>query len=297
MRVATPQEITEGLLTTNVAMDDEPAWNAGTYNVGDRVLFDRQIWRATTTTTDKPDAGALKDPATWVRMGWSNRWRMFKDGIDSQTVATGDIDVTIIQTGNNSVLAALGLQGFKITMQILSGEIIEHEEEVLLTDFLVDNAWDWFFKPYDVLEEYVFDIPAGYAASDVRLLLESFDGATEVKAGRVLLGRAEDIGVTLYGTSLTTIGGGQRERDEFGSLILGNRRRTIRLLDYKMIINTSSYSNVASVLERLDGVPTLFIGSDKPEFGATIVFGVIAEFRPIISGPQVCDCTLTVERF
>ena len=91
------------------------------------VLFDRQIWQATTTTTDQPDVGAIKEPATWVRLGWSNRWRMFNDGVDSQTSNIDNIDVTLTGGGANSIVAALGLDAFEATIQVIEGVSVEHE--------------------------------------------------------------------------------------------------------------------------------------------------------------------------
>ena len=296
MKIAMPQEITESILTSNVSMDDEPAWTAGSYDVGDRVLFERQIWQATTTTTDQPDAGAIKDPATWVRLGWSNRWRMFNDGVDSKTSNLDKIDVTIESSGANTIVAALGLEAFEVTMQIIDGATVEHEETILLTNFLVDNVWDWFFKPYDTTEEALFNIPAGYGASDIRLLIEAFEETDTVKCGRVIIGRSSELGVTLRGTSVSSLSYSRRDRDGFGNLITVPRR-TVKLVDYVVYVDTPRVSNVRSTLSRLDTSPTLFIGTESAGFGSTIVFGIMQDYRITYSTPSVSDMTLTVEGF
>lgn len=296
MKIAIPQDISDANLTSNVAMDDEPAWTAGSYNVGERVLFDRQIWQATTTTTDQPDVGAIKEPATWVRLGWSNKWRMFNDGVDSQTSNLDNIDVTITGGGANSIVAALGLDAFEITIQVIEGASVEHEETVLLTDYLVDNAWDWFFKPYSKTEEAVFNIPAGYDATDVRLLIDGIETTDTVKCGRVIMGRSSELGVALRGTSVSSLSYSRKERDGFGNLIVVPRR-TVKLVDYVAYTDTLRVSNVRSTLSKLDTTPTLFIGTETAGFGATVVFGIIQDYRITYSTPSVSDMTITVEGF
>lgn len=296
MKIAIPQDINDANLTSNVAMDDEPAWTAGSYDVSERVLFDRQIWQATTTTTDQPDVGALKDPATWVRLGWSNRWRMFNDGVDSQTSNLDNIDVTITGVGFNNLVAALGLEAFEVTMQVIDGSSVEYEETVLLTDFLVDNTWDWFFKPYDMQEEAVFNIPVGYTNADIRLLIDGFEETDTVKCGRVIMGRSSELGVTLRGTSVSSLSYSRKERDGFGNLIVVPRR-TVKLVDYVVYTDTLRVSNVRSTLSKLDTTPTLFIGTETARFGATIVFGIIQDYRLTYSTPSISDMTITVEGF
>ena len=79
-------------------LDDAPAWTAGTYQVGDEVIYQNNIFKAATETSDRPDKGLAKDPPSWVRMGFANKYRMFNEGIDSQTENVDLIDVTFSDT-------------------------------------------------------------------------------------------------------------------------------------------------------------------------------------------------------
>lgn len=297
MQIAIPQEITDSNLSnSNVPLDEAPLWAAGTYNQGDEVIYENQVWIAATTTTDDPVTGASKSVPTWVRRGWTNRWRMFNDGVDSKTTNTGSITGDLSQTTTNTVAALLGLNASSATLTMTDPvEGVVYTKTVDLVDIGVTNWWQWHFLGYDTIEDVIFNLPP-YPNATISFSVDGFEPTDEVECGRLVLGLLKELGVTLQGTSVSNLSYSSKERDDFGNLIL-NKRRTVKLVDYQVLVDTIRVSSVRNSLDRIDNTPTLFIGTDEQGFGATIVFGVTQDFRLIYSGPHASDMTLTVEGF
>lgn len=296
MHIVTPQVVTPGFLLATNVVNAEPAWVPGTYNRGDRVVFSDEVYEvvADPDTSDQPDLGAVADPPTWVALGWSNQWRMFRDGTDSLSTAVGEIDVTIENQRLTSTLGALGLQGSAITVTVTDGvEGVVFEETRPLVDIGASDWWEYFFLPYDNIDAAVFDLPP-YPGAEIRILLEGASESDPVAVGRVVFGISRDIGVTLYGTGIQLQDYSVKERDGFGTLIL-RPRRTIKRVDYDVHVPTERVSFVIRELSRLGAVPTLYIGD--PQKPATIVYGVYADVSQGITTPSISDLTLQVEEF
>ena len=128
------------------------------------------------------------------------------------------------------------------------------------------------------------------------MLISGGDETETVKCGRVIMGRSSELGVTLRGTSVSSLSYSRKERDGFGNLIV-IPRRTVKLVDYVVYTDTLRVSNVRSTLSKIDVTPTLFIGTETAGFGATVVFGIIGLTGWTYSTPSISDMTLTVEGF
>lgn len=296
MRIVPPQEITETVLqSTNVA-NDYADWTAGTYNEGDRRVFNRSVYEVVaTSTTDQPDTGAASDPPTWFRVGWSNKWRMFTEGQDSKSTGTGDIDVTLQWDSVITTIAVLGLMGSTITVTMTdSVDGVVYDETVSIVDIGVSSHWEWHFLPYEFDQVAVFSGLPPYPGADVRILIKGATVSDPVAAGRVVAGIERDLGVTQYGTSIDKYDYSTKERDGFGNLILVPRR-VINIVDFDVHVMTAQVDFVSSQLKKLGGTPALYIGDDG--FYVTVVYGIQIDVSQGITTPSISDLTLRVEEF
>lgn len=296
MKVVQPQEVTPAVLDSTSVVDIETAWTAGTYNNGVRRVYERKVYEvvAATSTSDRPDLGAVADPPTWVDMGFSNTWRMFTEGVDSKSTADGEIDVTLAWDGIITTLAILGAEGRFLTVRVtdpVEGLVMDETRD--LVDIGVGDWWEHFFLPYDSQESAVFALPP-YSDAEIQILLEALDPANPVAIGRVIAGIARDLGITVYGTDVQLLDYSIKDRDGFGNLIL-RRRRTIKRVTYDVRVPTPQVDFVVSSAQRLSAVPTLYIG--EADIDSTVVFGVFANFSQGISTPSFSDLTLQVEEF
>jgi hypothetical protein len=296
MKIIRPRAINESLLTSSdVPVDDYPQWVAGQYAPGDRVVVGIEAFEALATTSDEPSAGIAKDIPTWLRLGFVNAWRMFRDGRDSKTRKAGGIS-TIVEPGELvNGLTLLGLEGLSVTVTMtdpLEGIVYQQTEQI--NDISADSWYDWYFLPYGFREDFVFTDMPPYPGAEITVDVDTSDPSDTSAIGRYVVGLVRDLGMTVYGTSIRTQDFSIRERDGFGNLTIVNRRQ-IRLVDYRVDIQTQLIDSVKRELDEIANQETVFIGADH--IGSTIIFGFYRDFDITISNYAISAATLEVEGY
>ena len=295
MRAINPLTIdTDTLIASDVPDTDFTVWTAGTYNANDERQYDLIAYRALTTTTDRPDVGAAADPATWLRLGYINRWRMFSDGSDSKTSQLDLIEVDLQFTALVNSVALFGLVGTDVTITMTDyteGQVYQRTQDII--DIGVVNWYDYFFADYEFRENLLFDDLPAYIGADIKIEIDAETSSTAA-CGRVICGALRDIGITEYNSSVSSINYGKRSRDGFGNLTL-QPQRIVRLVDFSVRIPTGIVSTVARTLDNLADIPTAFIGDATID--ATVIFGVYRDFRINFSNPALSDASIEVEGF
>ena len=297
MRIVTPTEITATELTGTNVVNSEADWAAGTYNLDDQAVDANRVYKvvADPSTTDQPSVGAAASPATWVLMGPSNQYRMFRDGRDSYSSRDESIDVQLNFDQIVTTVGALGLQGVSATLTVVdSVDGTVYDETIDLVDIGVNNLWEYFFLPYEFNDTAIFDGIPPYQGADINLSINAATASDEARAGRVLVGVERSLGVTNYGVSVSILDYSTKERDGFGNLTLVPRR-TVRLVDYDVKVDTAKVDFVVRTLERIASKPTLFIGDSK--FASSVTFGIYRDFSQGITSPSISDLAIQVEGF
>ena len=297
MRIVTPYIVNAGQLTTTNVVNSETDWSAGTYDLGEQAVDDNQVYKvvADPSTTDQPSVGAVASPPTWVLMGWSNQYRMFRDGRDSFSSRDESIDVTLNFSEVVTTVGALGLQGISATLTVVdSVEGTVYDETISLVDIGVDDWWEYFFSPYEFQDTAIFDGLPPYSGADINLSVDAASATDQARAGRVVAGFEQPLGVTNYGVTVSILDYSTKDRDGFGNLILV-LRRTVRLVDYDAKVPTAQVDFVVRALERIAATPTLFIGDEL--YSSSITFGVYRDFTQGIDTPSISDLTIQVEGF
>lgn len=290
MRFVTPVDYT--LVTTSV-VNDYLDWSAGSYDENDPpVVYEDSVYRATTTTTDQPDVGAVADPPTWVRMGYSNQLRMFTETVDSVSSATGDITVDFTVSDSINTLGALGLVGSTIQLQVVDGtDGLVYDQTISLTDTGVSDWWEWHFLGYEVASTALFTGIPPYPDATYTLTISGAAPSDPIECGRVVFGTDFNIGGMMYGTSFSAITFSTITNDEFGGSQF-TKRRTLARNDYDIVIEAGRVSTIRKAMRTIDAVPTLFIGTDEEE--ASILFGFSKEFDISTDSPRVGYMSLQV---
>tara|TARA_R110000796_G_scaffold95459_3_gene200723 strand:+ start:13843 stop:14733 length:891 start_codon:yes stop_codon:yes gene_type:complete len=296
MKIIRPTPVTEGRLTaSDVPIDDYPAWAAGEYSAGDSVVVGIEAFEALETTSDEPVAGASKTPPSWLRLGYVNKWRMFRDGRDSKTRQDGGVATTVTPGQVVNGLALLGLEGLSVTVTMTDPvEGIVYQRTDQITDISVNNWYDWYFLPYGFREDFVFTDMPPYSGAEVSVVVNTSNPADTSAVGRYVIGMVRGMGLTLYGTSVRTQDFSVRERDGFGNLTIV-RRRKIRLVDYRVDVETPLVDSVKRELDQIANEETVFIGADH--LGSTIIFGFYRDFDITISNYALSAATLEVEGY
>jgi hypothetical protein len=285
-----------GQMTTNV-VNDYADWTAGTYNTGTRRVEANVVYEvvASPNTIDQPSVGVIADPPSWIRIGWSNQFRMFRDGQDSYSDRLDNIDVTLIFPSIITTVAVLGVQGAEVQVTMTDPvDGVVYDETISLVDIGVLSHWEWHFLPYDLNDTAVFEGLPPYSGVEINIVVRGVASTDEIRVGRFIAGISRELGVTNYGTSIGALEYSTKERDGFGNLVIVPRR-TVRLVNYDVLVNSENVDRVVRTLESLSAKPTLYIGDDT--YSSTVVFGLYRDYTQGLDDPKGSDLTIQVEGF
>ena len=292
--IINPVPITAAMLTaSNVPETDAPAWTAGTYTLGTQRIYDHRVYEVVVaSTTDRPDLGAAAIPATWLDLGATNRFKMFDQIINTQTVYAAEIDVEITPAAIVNSAAFFGLLGTSITLTVtdpLEG-VVYTETRSLQDNTLIIDWYPYFFEEIAYLSDMVFlNLPA-YGNATLNAVIDN--GISDAKVGEVVIGKQRNLGVSNYGTSVSIQDYSVKSTDEFGNTIIVQRAFAKRA-DYDVTVETSSVAAVQKALADIRTTPTVFIGDEnRPE---TVVYGFYKQFDIVLSTPSISDCSIEVE--
>jgi len=296
MFVIKPIVVTDAMLTSSIAEPDtgETEWAAGTFTLGQRRIKSstHRVYEvvADPSTTDDPEVGVLATPATWVDVGPTNKWAMF-DQINGTSSIGEDISVDVVPNQVITSVAGINIQGANtITVTADSPSL---PDPVVRNIEMVDNSmigdfFDYFFEEIIARTDFVVsDLPL---YSDVTITVD-FDG-TEVSVGTLILGKQLELGVTNYGSGLSSLNFGTVAESPYGYVKFtpGNK---VKLVDFNVTIQTAKVNYVFNQLKALIDIPTVWFATgtlDDP----TLVFGYHRDSRINIAYPSISDCTIQV---
>lgn len=294
MKIITPVAITPSLLTsTNVLENDASAWAAGTYTLGQKVIYNHRVYEViVSTTTAQPDVGAVAATPSWLDLGATNRYKMFDEIISTQTSRTGTIAVTITPGQAVNAVALFGLTGNSVAVSMVDptdGTVYSQTRSLLDTTLIVD-AWSYFFEPISYKSDTLFTNLPNYRSAAVSVTIDA--GVATATCGELVIGSQRTLGVSNFGTSVSIQDYSIKDRDAFGNTIITQRAYSKRA-DYDVTVETAQIANVQLSLANIRTTPTVFVGDDnRPE---TLIYGFYRNFSIVISSPTLSDCSIEVE--
>lgn len=296
MIIIKPASVTASTLTSsNVAETDYPNWAAGTYVVGDRVIYDHRIWEVVAaSTTDVPDAGAAAVPATWLFVSATNRYKMFDISVGSGTVNSGSINITITPATVANAVVLFDVDGSSAQLIVRdSGSTIVYDETVSLADYSGLNSYfNYYFLPIvetGATELAFIDIP-NYSGASFQLIIDA--GAGDASCGELIIGQKSNLAVTNFGTSVGIKDYSVKNIDDFGNITITTRAYSKRA-DYDVTVETAQVGQFNKFLASIRSTPVVYIGD--PDRSETIVLGYYRDFSVVLSNPSISECSLSVE--
>ncbi|MFN3987577.1 MAG: hypothetical protein ACK4KV_18970 [Rhodocyclaceae bacterium] len=227
MMVIFPVEVTdEVLLSSNVAEDDAPEWDAGaTYEKGDVVIkaSSHRKWESVidgNTGIDPEEDEA--DPPRWLALGSTNRYAMFREPIQDTTTCDTEI-VVELAVGLIRGVAFFAVDAAQIEMELTSPEegVVWSRTTNLVFDSNVDDYYEYFFDPPVRQTDFIaLDVPP-YGAGTLRIRISSPSGPVSI--GWMAFGPARYIGATRYGAQFSITDFSIKEYDTFGRQIRRKR--------------------------------------------------------------------------
>lgn len=294
MIIIQPVPITATMLTaSNVPETDAPAWTAGTYTLGTKRIYNHRVYEViVSSTTARPDIGAVATPPSWLDLGATNRFKMFDQIISTQTVKNAEIDVDIVPAAIVNSAAFFGLFGSSITLTMTDPTegVVYTETRSLQDNTIIIDWYPYFFEEVAYLPDIVFlNLPA-YGSATLNAVIDG--GAGDAKVGEVVIGKQRSLGVTNFGSSVSIQDYSIKSTDDFGNTIIVQRAYSKRA-DYDVTVETSAVAAVQKALADIRTTPTVFVGDqNRPE---TVVYGFYKQFNIVLSTPSISGCSIEVE--
>lgn len=300
MDIIRPVTVTNTVLTSsNITEDDYAEWASGTtYATGNRVIV---IGTTHKVYESLIDANTGNDPTTddgtkWLDIGATNRWKAFDQKISDPVSSTGTIEYELTSADTNVTAVALfGLQASEAT--VIGTDTGGEGEVYNETISLIDNSdvIDWytyFFEPVTFKTEALFtDIPP-YLGLDVEIEIDA--GAGEpVEVGQIVIGSSQNLGFTIYGTTISIEDFSRKETDAFGNFIIVERAFSY-LVDYDVRIPTQTARRTQNLLATFRASPLVYIGDEDDSYG-TIVYGFYRNFDINLETPSYSLASIEVE--
>lgn len=219
-------------------------------------------------------------PAKWVRVGATNRWRMFDSSSSSQTSWVGSIDVTLV--ANVGRITALQLLNTRTdTAQVIVTDAVDGVvyNKTLMgreTSGIITPS-SWFFDPVEFKEEFDFtDLPIFYSDTTIRVILSN--PGNQVLCGVCMPGTVYSPGYTQNGYTIGIEDYGIKITDEFGNATLLERGFS-KEVDMTVLIDNIQLDKLHRVLQKIRATPVVFVGTST--YGSTALFGYYERYSTL----------------
>lgn len=294
MKIIQPLQITdENLTAINVPENDYPLWDGTTaYAIDSYVMLNHAVYKAAVANTNRNPETDTTFPAAWSKVGPTNQRRMFDEKVGTVTYNPGSIEFTVSPGEPIDSVAFFGVTASTVQIVVRDGygAVVE---DLKSAPVVIDNVTDWhsyFFNPIVIREDFILGNlpPSKFNSIDVRIAKTGEPAA----AGSVVLGRIAVIGDALQGSSVGITDYSRKERDDFGNWMIVERDFSKRA-EFDVAIETRQISHIQRMLAKLRAKPIVWIGDENIE--ATVIYGYYKDFSIVIGGPNVSDCSITVE--
>lgn len=281
---------------------DEVVWVSGAaYTVGmERVTLDDHRRYECVTAHSGSAVHPKNDPINWQDMRATNRYAMFDQGRNFQSVGpVGAPLIAAVTPGRRCNALFLGrLQAAYATVSLHVGGLLVWQRTLGLTRRRTRSWSSYFFGEFRQLRSVLLlDMPV-YAAATIRVELDN--GSLAAACSSMVVGRSVSIGNAEWGAKNTQIVFGGFERDDFGNAKARERRRlpgTSQTLE----VDKAQVDAVLELREDLGAAPAVWSGmDDKTEDGyaeAFLIYGFHARFDLVATNAKKAHFELDLEEF
>lgn len=297
MYLVQPIQLTTASLLSTTAPDPTPNWVAGSYAKDAEVLyvgesgFPHRWISLVAANTSTPGTDATK----WFDDGAGNKYAMFDAYNSSQTTqATGPLVVEVLPGAAFTTLALFNLSGTSVRCEVISSTgATLFDETKSLTQRNTASWSQYYFAGFSGrLTQAIFTGLPFAISGKVRITVTGSPAAI----GRMVIGRQQILGCLEFGASPYITDYSRKEwNPDFGDYkwVVRDYSRGFRGTVW---IDNAQLNKVWSTLIAVRAVPTLWVGSEDPEFSETLVtLGVMQDAPASINYPTKTLLNFTVE--
>ena len=290
MKIIEPKTISGAMLVSSTVAENEyPAWAAGAYAVGSRVirasLHAIYQCKVAVSSSTPPES----DPANWDRFGPTGRWAMFDRATGTSTKAISTMTV-VVDPGLVDSLALLDVDGNSVTVQMHVGADLVFSRTISLnTGVGVVDAYTYCFSPVIMKRTVVISDLPPYASGRVTITVS---GSGQVGIGTAAFGQAFYVGEALYGASLGIIDYSSKSTDQFGVTTVVERDAANRMT-VPFVMESWRGDEVMRRLKAVRATPVVVVGSER--FDSTVVYGLVSDAQTLIKYSARWECSAKIE--
>jgi hypothetical protein len=296
MKVIKPVPITPAMVVSSNATEAYAAWSsATTYSKDQKVDYGTHYYNSlvNNNTNHLPDEVGS---TYWELLGPDNTHAMFDGQISTVTTkATAPLTVTVASGIVNSV-ALLGLVGQTLTITVRDNGASPpvYTRTIGLDGTIILDWYMYFFEPFVQLGEVVLtDLPP-YLNAQITMTLSS---GSAVEIGEMLVGTVYTLGAvgTEYGATVGIIDYSRKDTDPDTGKTTFVERAFSKRMSGQFLVNNDSINGVQRILADVRAVPSVYIGSEDPDYAPLVVYGFYRDFTIDIAYPTKSWCRLEVE--
>lgn len=294
MRVVKPIPITDtNLIYSSVPEEDYLAWDESVeYDLGDRIVYKHVVYEC----VQEPSEGHEPDeyPLFWAPLGPTNCWKMFDAEVGTQTVAEGQIEVTV-ESGIIDGLALLNIKArtAEITMTDGHDGPVVYNKVFDLERSIVYDWYEYFFFPFEFATQLlVWDLPP-YSTGHITVNLT---GEGDVRCGSMIIGSSRTLGEDFsYGATAGIMSFSRKDTNPNTGAATLIKRRNSRRVSGQFMVDAHKLNSTYQLLTELDAEPCLWVGVDSIDYEPFTVYGFYRDFSIIASYPSASLCDLDIE--
>lgn len=299
MKIVRPIDILDAnLLSSNVTEADYSAWSSGTtYALGDRAIY---VVANTHWIVESLQAGNLNHTPTgattdtwWLKVGATNKWKMFDGLIQSQTSNADSIAVTLESTTERIDTVALfnvDCAEARVTVTDAVDGLVYDQTVNMVSPSGITDWYSYFFEPVVRLTDYVFTELPPYLGADIAVTLTDTGGTA--LCGACVLGLSREIGGTMYGAQLGIQDYSIKQQDAYGNYSILQRAYSKRAT-FQVRVENSLIDELQTLLASYRSTATVYFGTDL--YASTMVYGYYKDFAVVISYPTVSILNIELE--
>ena len=228
----------------------------------------------------------------WVRVDSTNRWRMHDNSMGSQTANSGTIAnvYEAVQIVDAVALMNMSAASVLLTVTDATEGVVYSQTFSGVAPISASSFYAWGFDPIvRITDMIISDLPP-YLNADIALTMTDTGGT--VLCGNCVLGKIRELGGTQYGMGMRIDDYSIKSKSTYGLFTVkeGSYSRRLNALVY---VDSGAVDAVFNLLAAYRAIPAAYIGSS--DYGASIVFGFVNSFNPVVEYPTQSLMTIEIE--
>lgn len=285
-------------LTSNVAepatgdTPDPTAWAAATaYTLAQRAsrivagvrheIYQRVIAGTTATAPES-------DTVNWVKVGPTNKWRMYDAAYESQTSNNRAVQVVMVP---DALVDNVTLDNLDADWAQCRVEGTTYNQTVNLKTRACSSWFQYFFEPFTLKKSAVFTgLPL---LTTNRITVLAYKAGSVAKIGYCIPGLSRTLGYAEPGGTVGIIDYSTKITDQFGQTTVVQRAFSKRM-SLSVMIENVDLDAVQLLLASYRALPVVWTGAGSL-YSALMVYGYYRSFDIVIAYPTQSRCNIEIE--